>query len=110
MWEHGLVTSVDVPADRLWGVLADVHGWPNWDRVDGQSRGEPRPGLRVERCESPRWFEYVVPLPLAWLRSSYEFVPAGDSTRVRVVVRVSGPLGFVWRRLAPEAQSAWLAG
>jgi cobalt-zinc-cadmium efflux system membrane fusion protein len=122
MWKRVAITTVDVPAEDLWEVAADVRRWPEWDpAIEAVSQAdEVRPGgvfvvqarggrqlrIEVEECSPPRHFAYVTRLPLARLRVMYEFEPVGAGTRFRVAVQLSGPLTPLWRRLLGEAQAS----
>jgi hypothetical protein len=53
----------------------------------------------VEECDAPHRFVEAARLSLARVRVTYQFTPVGAGSVVRVTVRVSGPLGFLWRRV-----------
>lgn len=115
MWEYTLVTTADVPPDDLWAVISEGSNRPEWNPdVAAVSVKEPlRPGvgyelrtrggrtvrLTVEDCSPPYRFAETVRLPFARVRTAYQFTPDGTGSVVRVTLRVSGPLGFLWRRV-----------
>jgi hypothetical protein len=122
MWEHTLVTTADVSAERLWEVIADVPNWPTWQR-DVEFAGPTAVGVgpilvrangalarqMVEEFSPPTRFACLSRRPLARIRTVHEFEPDGRETRVRVTLQVFGPLGFLYRRLAGEEQADRLA-
>jgi hypothetical protein len=109
MWERVYVTTVEVPAERLWEAASGAPAWPAWDSEVAAARPPAR--SRVEECAAPRRFARATWLPLARLHTCFEFDPEGGGTggtRVRISVRLGGPLAFLWRRSLPEARAGWL--
>lgn len=115
MWEYTLVTTTDVPPDDLWAALTDGANRPEWiPGVAAASVPEPlRPGAvyesrtrggratrwTVRECSAPHRLVEEARLPLARVRAAYQFTAVGAGSVVRATVRVSGPLGFLWRRV-----------
>jgi polyketide cyclase/dehydrase/lipid transport protein len=109
MWESTLVTTTDVPAERLWAVAADIPNWPAWQ--PGVDRVRVAPGGRsvilwedgrpvraaVEELNQPSRLVVVAPLVLARTRTVYELTPVAGGTRIAVTVQLLGPLYFAYR-------------
>jgi hypothetical protein len=63
----------------------------------------------VEALEPPALFVDRAKLPLAWMVSRHELLPAeGGRTRLRHVIETSGPLGWLWDRLVARKIAAGL--
>jgi hypothetical protein len=108
MWECALVTTADAPPEALWAVAADLPNWPAWQpgvaavrTADGRPVLVPETGrpVRLTVAESAPPHRLVVDarLFLARARTTYEFAPAAGGTRVRVRVRLLGPLQMAYR-------------
>ncbi|HEY1186997.1 MAG TPA: SRPBCC family protein [Gemmata sp.] len=106
MYEYVLVTTADVPAEKLWAVAADLWGWADWQPVSAPSGGawvSPSPtgawpGLTVEEAVAPTRLTAVAARFLARVRFEYGFEPCARGTRIRVAVALGGGLGFAYRR------------
>ncbi len=96
MWEHTLVTTTDVPAGRLWAVVTEPRSRSVWagDGADAGAIEEAVPAARAV---------FVTRRLLSRLRTVYEFESDPAGTRIRVAVRLSGPLGFLRRRAGEES-------
>jgi len=116
---------LDIDRDRLFRALADLKRWPEWDDdiLSVDCEGPPRAGSRftlrlkdgsaaeltVEALERPSLFVDRAKLPLAWMVSRHELLPAeGGRTRLRHVIETSGPLGWLWDRLVARKIAAGL--
>ena len=123
---HVYETVVDVSPHRLFQAISDIRRWPEWDaglkstEHDGAPlrpgsrfaltpRGGPRVAMMVEATDAPRRFVDVAFLPLARMRTSHDFEPASDGTRVHLTIETSGPLAFLWDRLVARKQAAGAA-
>jgi len=115
-------TDTAVSAETLFRAKTDILSWPQWDgeleatAFDAplavgspfmlKPKGGPKVAMQIEHVEAPRRFVDLAFLPLAKMRTSTEFLPSADGTRVRVVIEVFGPLGFFWDRILARKLAA----
>jgi hypothetical protein len=65
--------------------------------------------MEVEKASAPSRFVDVSHLPLAKMRTTHAFTPAGAQTRIDVIIEVWGPLGWLWDRIVASKQAAGAA-
>lgn len=115
-------TDTAVSAEKLFRAKADIRRWPEWDsEIEAtvlnapleagapfllKPKGGPRISMRIECVEEPRRFVDLAFLPLARMRTSTEFQPSGEDTRIRVVIEIFGPLAFLWDRVVARRLAA----
>jgi Polyketide cyclase / dehydrase and lipid transport len=122
MRRYSYETDTAVSADRLFRTKADILHWPEWDdeleatTFDAplaagspfmlKPKGGPKVSMRIEEVEAPLRFVDLASLPLARMRTSTEFLPSANGTRVRIVIEVFGPLAFLWDRIVARKLAA----
>ena len=122
MRRYSYETNTAVSADRLFRAKADILHWPEWDdeleatAFDAplatgspfvlKPKGGPKVSMRIEEVDAPRRFVDMALLPLAKMRTSTEFLPSANGTRIRIVIEVFGPLAFLWDRIVARKLAA----
>jgi len=119
MWKAQVRMTTDVPPARLYRAIADVNNWNQWDsgleytRLEGDARPgarfvlKPKGGPQVKMSIDdvrPHILVDTAHLLGAKMRTTHEYVASGGQTTVRVGIEVSGPLGFLWRKVVGEKQ------
>jgi uncharacterized protein YndB with AHSA1/START domain len=120
MRSYGADSSIDATPEKVWPVLIDVAGWPDWDsgvtKVDGRlTLGEKltitvaaNPGrtfpVKVEELSAPERmvFRGGMPLGLFTGRRTYTLMPEGTGTRFTMREEYTGPLAAVIFRSIPD--------
>jgi hypothetical protein len=122
MRRYSYETDTAVSAEKLFRAKTDICHWPEWDSeleataLDAplaagspfmlKPKGGPKVSMRIEEVDAPRRFVDLALLPLAKMRTSTEFLPAANGTRIRVVIEVFGPLAFFWDRVVARKLAA----
>jgi hypothetical protein len=122
MRRYSYETDTAVSAEKLFRAKTDIRHWPEWDSelettfLDAplaagspfmlKPKGGPKVSMRIEALEAPRRFVDMALLPLAKMRTSTEFLPSANGTRIRVVIEVFGPLAFFWDRVVARKLAA----
>jgi hypothetical protein len=103
-----------------------VNGWAGWQadieyaRLEGafeagrvfKFRPKGGPELHIELTEATPLKSYadLTRFPLARMHDSHEIVDHGDCIEIRNTLTVTGPLGFLWRKLVAEDVAAGIEG
>ena len=122
MRRYSYETNTAVPAEKLFRAKTDICHWPEWDSeleataLDAplaagspfmlKPKGGPKVSMRIEEVDAPRRFVDIALLPLAKMRTSTEFLPSANGTRIRVSIEVFGPLAFLWDRVVARKLAA----
>ena len=125
METYTYTTTTDVPAEKLYGAIADISRWPDWDAdIEATThngaaspgapftlkpRGGPKVAMEIVEATAPTRFVDLARLPLGRMRTSHFFTPDAAGTRVDVRIEVWGPLGFLWDRVVARKQAAGAA-
>jgi hypothetical protein len=123
MWTrtHSMSFEGVTPA-QLWRVWADVNRWQEWQpdieyaRLEGafeagqvfrfRPKGGPELGIEITEARPHAGYADLTRFPGARMLDSHEIVDHGDRIEIRNTVTVSGPLGFLWRKLVAEGVAA----
>jgi uncharacterized protein YndB with AHSA1/START domain len=119
MWKAQYKMTTDVAPERLYRAISDVNHWSKWDsgleytHLAGdlkpgaaftlKPKGGPRVQMSIDEVR-PYMFVDTAHLLGAKMRTTHEYVAAGDQTTVHFGIEVSGPLGFFWRKVIGEKQ------
>lgn len=105
--------SVNAPAERVWQLLVDVEGWPNWTEsmreikrlddgplaVGSQARVTQPAGrplvFTVTDLEPLRNFTWVARQPGLSFEAVHWIEDTGEGVRTRLEFAASGPLGWL---------------
>jgi hypothetical protein len=112
----------DVTAEQVWRVWSDVNRWQAWQpdieyaRLDGpfeagqvfrfRPKGGPELGIEITEARPLAGYADLTRFPGAKMLDSHEIVDHGGRIEIRNTLTVSGPLGFLWRRLVAEGVAA----
>lgn len=127
MWSKRHSMSFEgVRPEQVWKVWSDVNGWSKWQadieyaRLEGafeagqvfKFRPKGGPELDIELTEVTPLSSYadLTRFPLAKMHDAHEIVDHGDRIEIRNTLTVSGPLGFLWRKLVAEGVAASIEG
>ncbi|MGJ4747667.1 polyketide cyclase [Leptospira sp. SA-E8] len=122
MWKYEYNTTVKgIDAKSLWEARSDVSNWSKWDsdiewtKIEGEvSVGKefvlkPRGGFAckvlITEAEKPFVFGDVTFLPGAKMKFLHFFKPSKEGTEIKVELSISGPLGFLWKKIIGEEQA-----
>lgn len=124
MWRHTFESEADLPAEALWGVLADIPRWPEIDtqieKITIESpvglgthfklkpKGRPTLSLVVDRFEPPVRYADLCSMPLARMRTTHELIPLKDRTLIRVTIEIFGLLSLLWSRVVGRVHARGL--
>ena len=118
MKSYEATSVIDAPPDRVWAVLVDAAGYPDWDsgvdKVDGRiapgekitvhaavSKGRAFP-VRVAEFEPGRRMVWTGGMPLGLFKGvrTFTLTPQGASTGFTVREEYTGPLlPLIWRSM-----------
>jgi len=119
MWTrtHTVFTK-NVTKEQLWKLFANVNDWDKWDpgieyaRLEGQFKKgntfllklKNGPKVRIELHEviENRKFIDLTRFPLAKMYGEHTFDETPEGLKVTTTMTVSGPLGFLWRKIVAE--------
>jgi polyketide cyclase/dehydrase/lipid transport protein len=118
-WEREYALTVtDLSRDEVWRAWEDVNHWNRWDddlefaRLDGafkkgerftlKPKGGPRVTIELAEVERLASFTDLTRFPLARMWGTHELRDSSRGLVLRSVIRVDGPLAFLWRKIVAE--------
>ncbi|MGO4291336.1 SRPBCC family protein [Chitinophaga sp. RAB17] len=119
MWSqsHTLVTK-EATKEQMWKLFADVNNWHTWDngieyaKLDGKfEKGnhfllKPKKGpkIKIELYETipNRKFVDLTHFPLAKMYGEHTFEDTPEGLKLTVTMKVSGVLGFLWKKIVAQ--------
>lgn len=121
MWSQSFtVSTTEVNAGQVWKVLADVSRWHEWDseiewtRIDGlpglnqdfylKPKGGPKTRITISGFEEPGFFADISHLLLGKMVTSHTLTQNGPELTIRVEIRITGLLTFLWKKVIGENQ------
>lgn len=124
MRRYSYETLVETSTEKLYQAITDIARWPTWDpeleatvhdgslspgsRFSLKPKGGPNLKMTIEAARASSVFADVAHLPLGKIRMRHEFEPTAKGTRVRMIIEVWGPLGFLWDRVVARKLAAGL--
>jgi hypothetical protein len=116
---------IAAPPERVWPILADAKGWPQWDSGVEKVEGTVEQGARLKVTSSVnpgraypvkvaevvpgRSFSWVGGVPFGLFRGirTYAVEPEGGGTRFHMREEFNGPLlPLIWRSM-PDLQPSF---
>lgn len=119
MWSqsHTLVTK-EATKEQMWKLFADVNNWHTWDngieyaKLDGKfEKGnhfllKPKKGpkIKIELYETIPNGKFVdlTHFPLAKMYGEHTFEDTPEGLKLTVTMKVSGVLGFLWKKIVAQ--------
>lgn len=117
-WTYSEQIETDATAAQIWALWSDANNWPQWDseldwvKLDGafengtQGMMKPSSGPKVtftlEDVVENQEFHDTAKLPLATIRFSHEYFPAGSdgkSASIRHSVEIKGITTPLFKRV-----------
>lgn len=112
----------DVSAESIWEAWTDVNNWPKWDseleRTTFQGnfqlgsefqlkpKGGPNIKIEITEIDPLRTFTSATRFPLAWVYDYHEVVQTPIGVLLKSRISVTGPLGWLWRKLIAQGLAA----
>src|SRR5437667_5465992 len=119
MWKAQYEMTTDVAPTALYRAITDVNNWSKWDtgleytRLEGdvkpgtafvlKPKGGPKVRMMIDEVR-PHVLVDTAHLLGAKMRTTHEYVQQGNQTTIRLGIEVTGPLGFLWRKVVGEKQ------
>lgn len=119
MWSqsHTLITK-EATKEQMWKLFADVNNWHTWDngieyaKLDGKfEKGnhfllKPKKGpkIKIELYETVpnKKFVDLTHFPLAKMYGEHTFEDTPEGLKLTVTMKVSGVLGFLWKKIVAQ--------
>lgn len=119
MWEKTYSTTTKaVSAAQMWRLFADVNNWHHWDtqieyaQLSGEfERGNhffikvkkgPKVKIEIIETEPNRKFVDLTKFPGARMTGEHRFEESKEGLKITTTMRVTGPLGFLWRKIVAQ--------
>jgi hypothetical protein len=119
MWTktHSIITT-DATKEQMWKLFADVNNWSQWDegieyaQLDGKfeqgnhfilkPKGGPKVKIRLVETIANKKFVDMTTFPLAKMYGEHTFEETAQGLKITTTMKVTGALGFLWRKLVAQ--------
>jgi hypothetical protein len=119
MWtrSHSIVTK-NATKEQLWKLFEDVNNWHTWDdgvdyaKMEGKfekgnhfilkPKGGPKVKIKLVETMKNRKFVDLTVFPLAKMYGEHVFDETPEGLRITTKMTVTGPLGFLWRKVVAQ--------
>lgn len=104
--------------EDVWALWSDVNNWHQWDgdtesaRMEGEFRagtgfvlrpmGGPNVKITITEADPSKGFTDVTKFPLAKMFDAHEMQETPEGLKLISILRVVGPLSFLWRKIVAE--------
>ncbi len=119
MWEKSYSkTFKGVTREKIWEVLTDFHNWPTWQsdlayckllgkREVGSSfelkpKKGPKVRIQILEFKKPIFLVDLTKFPGAKMYGIHHLEKTKEGVRLTTTMRMTGFLGFLWRKLVAE--------
>lgn len=119
MWSKThVVTVTQLKPQHIWEIWTDVNHWHTWDpnlewaKLEGpfvkdaviqlKPKTGPRVRTRIKKCIPNQYFITCTRFPLAKLSIIHHIQQKSHCIQLTTSVKISGLLGFIWRRRLGE--------
>ncbi len=119
MWTRShSITTKEASKEQMWKLFADVNNWHTWDtgieyasmtgkfEKGNQFTLKPKggPKVRIELYETVENKKFVdlTKFPLAKMYGEHIFEETPNGLKVTTTMKVTGPLGFLWRKIVAQ--------
>jgi hypothetical protein len=112
------ITVKDIKPHQIWQVWSDVNNWHLWDtdiefaHLDGgfekgsifslKPKGGPKVAIEIIDAIPNKSFTDCTKFPLAKMYGTHQMQEGTDGLTLTVSVKVTGLLGYLWRKLVAE--------
>ena len=127
MWSKRHSMSFEgVRPEQVWKVWSDVNQWHAWQpdieyaHLEGgfetgqvfkfRPKGGPELGIELTDVKPLAGYADLTRFPGAKMLDAHEIVDHGDRIEIKNTLTVTGPLGFLWRKLVAEGVAASIEG
>jgi hypothetical protein len=119
MWtqSHSIVTK-DATKEQLWKLFEDVNNWHKWDdgvefaKIQGKfeqgnyfvlkPKGGPKVKIKlVETIKNKKFVDLTI-FPLAKMYGEHTFDETQEGLKITTKMTVTGPFGFLWRKIVAQ--------
>lgn len=119
MWSksHSIVTK-EATKEQLWKLFSDVNNWHKWDRgieyakMDGKfekgnffelrPKGGPKVRIQLVEAVENKTFTDFTKFPFAKMYGEHCFEDTPEGLKITTTMKVTGPLGFLWRKIVAQ--------
>ncbi len=119
MWtrSYSIVTK-DVTKEQMWKLFADVNNWHKWDKgieyaklhgkfekgngFELKPKGGPKVNIKLVETTENRSFTDFTKFPLAKMYGRHTFEETAEGLKITTTMTVTGPLGFLWRKIVAQ--------
>jgi Polyketide cyclase / dehydrase and lipid transport len=119
MWTKSYsVLTTEATKEQLWKLFADVNSWHSWDKgieyakMEGRfekgnhfilkPKGGPKVKIElIETIENSR-FTDLTKFPLAKMYGEHTFEETPEGLKVTTTMKVTGLLGFLWKKIVAQ--------
>jgi hypothetical protein len=119
MWTktHSIVSNT-VTKEQMWKLFENVNEWHTWDAgieyasMEGKfekgnhfilkPKGGPKVKIGLVETIPNKKFVDCTRFPLAKMYGEHLFEEIAAGLKITVTMRVTGPLGFLWRKIVAE--------
>ena len=123
MWESKYEkTYKGLKKEGVWAAWADVNSWPRWDsdteftQMTGlfepgtqfilKPKGGPKVSIWLTEVKVLHSFTDVTRFPMAKMYDTHEMEETAEGLKIRSIIRVQGPLGWLWKKIVAEGVAA----
>lgn len=108
--------------ESVWSAWSDVNNWPKWDtdteftKITGpfkpgtqfllKPKGGPKVTITLTEVNQNAGFTDVTRFPLAKMYDTHEMEETPNGLKIRSIIRVEGPLSWLWRRIVAQGVAA----
>ena len=119
MWTktHAIVTN-EATKEQMWKLFSDVNKWAEWDggieyaKLEGKfeqgnhfilkPKGGPKVKIQLVETIENRKFVDLTRFPLAKMYGEHTFEETAEGLKITTTMKVTGTLGFLWRKLVAQ--------
>ena len=108
--------------EAVWAAWVDVDNWQKWDedtefaKISGpfeagtdftlKPAGGPNISIQITEVTPFASFTDVTRFPLAKMYDTHEIEETQDGLKLKSIIKMEGPLGWLWRKLVAEDVAA----
>ena len=119
MWvkSHSIETN-EITKEQIWKLFTDVNNWHTWDKgvafaqLEGkfekgnyftfQPVGGPKLTIKIVEATENRSYTDLTNFPLAKMYGAHTIEETPNGLKLTTTMKVTGLLGFVWRKLVAQ--------